>query len=121
MTQPVFSISTWHDCLVAGHALGGELVAVAVAAHQSIFLAGEGLVGQRAVAAETAETVRVVMSVLVEELLEEEEREGHTEHLEMVKNNFLFDQRYPIKTLIKFGFDLFKRHAMIKTKWKEAN
>lgn len=59
-------VATWHDYLVAGGALGGELVAVAVAAHQSVALAGEGLVCQRAVAAETAKTVCVVMSVLVE-------------------------------------------------------
>lgn len=77
-------VATWHDYLVAGGALGGELVAVAVAAHQSVALAGEGLVCQRAVAAETAKTVCVVMSVLVEELLEEEER-VKSEHLEVVK------------------------------------
>lgn len=81
----IFIVTTWHDRLVAGHALGGKLVAVAVAAHQRVFLAGEGLVCQRAVAAETAKTVRVVMSILIEELLQEEEREGHTEQLEMVK------------------------------------
>ncbi len=73
MIQPVFIVTTWLDCLVAGHALGGKLVAVAVAAHQSVFLAGEGLVCQGAVAAETAKTVRVVMPVFIEELLEEEE------------------------------------------------
>lgn len=72
MTQPVFSVTTWHDRLVAGRALGGKLVAVAVAAHQRVTLAGEGLVRQRAVAAETAETVCVVMSVLIEELLQGE-------------------------------------------------
>lgn len=74
---------TWHDSLVAGHTLGGILAAVAVAAHQRLLLAGEGLVCQRALAAETAETVRVVMSLLVEELLEGEEEEK--EQLEIVK------------------------------------
>lgn len=59
----------WHDSLVAGDTLGGVLAAVAVAAHQRILLAGEGLVCQRAVAAETAETVSMVVSVLIEELL----------------------------------------------------
>lgn len=68
-----FTVTTWHDYLVAGRALGRELAAVAVAAHQRIALAGEGLVGQRAVTADAAETVRVVVSVLVEELLQEEE------------------------------------------------
>lgn len=75
--EPVRHLSTWHDCFVAGHTLGGELVAEAVAAHQCVVLAGEGVVGQRAVAAETAEAVLVVVSVLVEELLEEEQR--HTQ------------------------------------------
>lgn len=71
----VFLVSTWHDCLVAGHTLGGELVAVAVAAHQRVILVGEGLVCQRAVAAETTKAVIVVVSVLIEELLEEEDNQ----------------------------------------------
>lgn len=76
MQRSFFSgVTTWHDRLVAGHTLGGILVAVAVAAHQRVLLAGEGLVCQRAVAAETAEAVRVVVSVLIEEFLEEEEEE----------------------------------------------
>lgn len=86
--QPVSLVTTWHDHLVAGGALGGKLIAVAVAAHQRITLAGEGLVRQRAVAAETAETVCVVISVLIEELLWGEE-EGviqklgyNTDHLD---------------------------------------
>lgn len=78
MIQRVFNVATWHDRLVAGRALGGKLVAVAVAAHQRITLAGEGLVCQRAVATETAETVCVVMSVLIEEFLEKEERQRQT-------------------------------------------
>lgn len=69
LIQSVFIVTTWHDHLVAGGALGGKLGAVAVAAHQRVTLAGEGLVRQRAVAAETAETVCVVISVLIEELL----------------------------------------------------
>lgn len=44
--HPFVVISTWFDYLVAGHTLGGVLVAVAVAAHQSVGLAGEGLVCQ---------------------------------------------------------------------------
>lgn len=74
--KPVLHVSTWHDDLVAGHTLGGELVAVAVVAEQSILLAGERLVRQRAVAAETAEAVLVVMPVLVEELLATKQRQG---------------------------------------------
>lgn len=76
--QPGFAHTTWHHYLVAGHALGGKLSAVAVAAHQPVPLAGEGLVCQGAVAAEAAKTVRVVVSVLVEELLQEE-GQGETE------------------------------------------
>lgn len=72
--KPVYIVSTWHDCLVAGHTLGGKFIAVTIAAHQSVILAGEGLVCQRAVAAEAAKAVLVVMSVLIEELLREDER-----------------------------------------------
>lgn len=61
----------WHDDLVAGDALGRELVAVAVVAEQRVLLVGEGLVRQRAVAAETAEAVLMVVPVLVEEFLGE--------------------------------------------------
>lgn len=75
MVQSVLLLCTWHDCLVAGHTLGGKLVAVAVTAHQRIILVGEGLVCQRAVAAETTKAVLVVVSVLIEELLEEEENQ----------------------------------------------
>lgn len=57
---------------MAGGAFGGEAAAVAVAAHQRVGLAGERLVGQRALAVEAAETVRVVIAVLVGELLQEE-------------------------------------------------
>lgn len=70
--QPAFILATWRDRLVAGRAFGGEAAAVAVAAHQRVALAGERLVGQRSLAVEAAETVRVVMSVLVGELLQEE-------------------------------------------------
>lgn len=48
------------------------MAAVAVAAHQRVALAGERLVGQRSLAVEAAETVCVVISVLVGELLQEE-------------------------------------------------
>lgn len=54
-----------HDGFIAGHTFGGELVAVAVIAQKSIILAGEGLVCQRTVTAETAEAVLVVVTVLV--------------------------------------------------------
>lgn len=74
VTKPVYVVSTWHDSLVAGHTLGGKFIAVTVAAHQSVILASEGLVCQRAVAAEAAKAVLVVMSVLIEELLREDER-----------------------------------------------
>lgn len=60
---------TWHDRLLTGDALGGELAAVAVVAQQLLVLAGEGLVGQRAVAAEAAEAVLVVVAILVVQLL----------------------------------------------------
>lgn len=82
------AVSTWHDCLVAGHTLGGELVAVAVAAHQRVVLVGEGLVCQRAVAAETAEAVLVVVSVLVEELLEEEESQWAAGHCQSKSSSY---------------------------------
>lgn len=65
-------MATWRDRLLAGRALGGEAAAVAVAAHQRVALAGEGMVGQRSLAVEAAETVRVVMPVLVGELLQGE-------------------------------------------------
>lgn len=58
----------WHDDLVTGHAFGGELVAVAVVAQQGVVLTGERLIGQRAVAAETAEAVFMVVSVFIEKL-----------------------------------------------------
>lgn len=60
---------TWHNDLVAGYTLGGELVTVAVVAEQRVVLAGEGLVCQRAITAETAEAVLVIMPVLIKELL----------------------------------------------------
>lgn len=60
---------TWHDGLLAGDALGGELAAVAVIAQQLLALAGERLVGQRAIAAEATEAVLVVMAILVVQLL----------------------------------------------------
>lgn len=63
------STFTWHDDLVAGDAFGGELVTVAVIAEQGLILAGEGLICQRAITAETAETVLVIVPVLVEEFL----------------------------------------------------
>lgn len=62
-------IHTRHDGFVAGHTFGRELVAVTVVTQKSVVLAGEGLVGQRAVAAETAEAVLVIVTVLVKQLL----------------------------------------------------
>lgn len=64
---------TWHDDLVASYTLGGELVTVAVIAEQRFILAGEGLIRQRAITAETAETVLVIMPILIEELLAAEQ------------------------------------------------
>lgn len=61
---------TWHDDLVTGYTLGGELITVAVIAEQCIILAGERLICQRAITTETAEAVLMIMSVLVKELLE---------------------------------------------------
>lgn len=58
-------IHTRHDGFIAGHTFGGELIAVAVIAQKSIILAGEGLICQRTVTAETAEAVLVVVTVLV--------------------------------------------------------
>lgn len=60
---------TWHDDLVAGDTFGGELITVAVITEQGLILAGEGLICQRAITAETAETVLVIVAVLVEEFL----------------------------------------------------
>lgn len=81
MFQHVFIVSTWHNYLVAGHTLGRKFIAVAVAAHQTFGLVGEGFVCQRALAAETAEAVLVVVSVLVKELLDEEERKSQIKHV----------------------------------------
>lgn len=78
---------TWHHNLVASHTLGGELVAVAVVAEQRIILAGEGFVCQRAITAETAEAVLMIMSVFIKKLLTEEQKaenkdtEGYFIHL----------------------------------------
>lgn len=69
---------TWHDDFVAGHALGGELVTVAVIAEQRLLLAGEGLIRQRAITAETAEAVLVIVPVLVEQLLAGEQEDTTT-------------------------------------------
>ena len=66
---------TWHDDLVAGNTLGGELITVAVIAEQRVILAGERLICQRAITAETAEAVLVIVPVLVEELLAAEREE----------------------------------------------
>lgn len=66
---------TWHDDLVAGYTLGRELITVAVIAEQRVILAGERLVRQRAIAAEAAEAVLMIMPVLVEELLAAEQEE----------------------------------------------
>lgn len=60
---------TWHDGLLTSDTFGGELAAVAVVAQQLLALAGERLIGQRAVAAETTEAVLVVMAVLIVQLL----------------------------------------------------
>lgn len=68
---------TWHDDLVAGDTFGGELVTVAVVAEQGLILAGEGLICQRAITAETAETVLVIMPVLVEEFLAVTQKQQH--------------------------------------------
>lgn len=65
------SIFTWHDDLVAGDTFGGEFVTVTVIAEQRLILAGEWLICQWAVAAETAEAVLVIMPVFIEELLAE--------------------------------------------------
>lgn len=63
------NLFTWHDDLVAGDAFGGELVTVAVIAEQGLVLAGEGLICQRAITTEAAETVLVIVAVLIEEFL----------------------------------------------------
>lgn len=44
--QPVFTVTTWHDGLVAGGALGRKFIAVAATADQCVTLAGEGFVCQ---------------------------------------------------------------------------
>lgn len=65
----MFCRFTWHDNFVAGYTLGGELITVAVIAEQLVVLAGERLICQRVIAAETAEAVLVIVPVLIEELL----------------------------------------------------
>lgn len=67
------STLTWHDDLVAGNTLRWELIAVAVIAEQGLILAGKGLICQRAIAAETAEAVLMIMPVFIKELLEVKE------------------------------------------------
>lgn len=57
---------TRHDGLPAGGALRGEGTAVAVVAEQLAVLAGEGLVGQGALAAAAAEAALVEVAVFVE-------------------------------------------------------
>lgn len=72
---------TWHDDLVAGYTFGGELITVAVVAEQGLVLAGEGLICQRAITAEAAETVLVIMPVLVEEFLAAAQKTAKCDHL----------------------------------------
>lgn len=66
---------TWHDNLVAGYTLGGELITVAVIAEQRVILAGERLICQGAITAETAEAVLMIMPVLIKELLATKQEE----------------------------------------------
>lgn len=68
---------TWHDDLVTGDAFGGELITIAVVAEQRLVLAGEGLIRQRAITAETAEAVLVIMPVLVEQFLAATQKQQH--------------------------------------------
>lgn len=105
----------WHHRLVAGHTFGGELVAVAVAADQTVVLTREGLVRQRPVTAETPETVLVVMSVLVKQLLEGKKRRVGQFYNDIKQFNtgiLAFDLNNPLCLLL---FQL-KTHG---TKWKE--
>lgn len=79
---------TWHDDFVTGDAFGGELITVAVVAEQRLVLAGEGLICQRAITAEAAEAVLVIMSVLVEEFLaatQKQQRFKQDHHITEIK------------------------------------
>lgn len=61
---------TGHDGLPAGGALRREGTAVTVIAEQLTVLAGEGLVGQGALAAAAAEAALVEVAVFIEQLLQ---------------------------------------------------
>lgn len=61
-------LGAWHHSLCAGHTFRGKLIAVTLVTHQGVFLTGERLVGQRTAAARAAETVFVIMPVLIIQL-----------------------------------------------------
>lgn len=63
------SCLTRHDGFLAGMALGGVLIGVALSAEELLILGGEGLVHQGALALEALETVLVPVTVLVGQIL----------------------------------------------------
>lgn len=61
-------LRAWHHSLPAGHTFRRKLIAVTAVTHQSIFLTGERLIGQRSTAARAAETLFMIMPVLIIQL-----------------------------------------------------
>lgn len=70
---------TWHHSLGAGHTFRGKLIAVTLVTHQGVFLTGERLVGQRTAAARAAETVFMIMPLLIIQLLNTDSTGTHTD------------------------------------------
>lgn len=60
---------TWHDGLLAGGALGGVLMGVALCAQQQIVFGSKGLLHQRALALGTGEALVVPVAVLIGQIL----------------------------------------------------
>lgn len=69
LTTPSCAQLTWHDGFVAGGALGGVVVGVALGAEQQLVLGSEGLLHQRAAAFCTLETLLVPVAILVGQIL----------------------------------------------------
>lgn len=68
-TTPSCGQLTWHDGFLAGGALGGVVVGVALGAEQQVILGSEGLFHQRAAALCTLETLLVPVVILVGQIL----------------------------------------------------
>lgn len=60
---------TWHDGFLAGGALGGVVVGIALGAEQQVILGSKGLFHQRAAALCTLETLLMPVAILVGQIL----------------------------------------------------